>query len=145
MAHEMIRLGQLEIQFLLESSETGGTMAMFEFMVPPGAKVPMPHYHEAYDETVYGVEGVMTFNVDGKKVELRPGECCFIRRGMVHGFNNLSQARAKALGIVTHGLIGRSFFQEVAAVVNRGGPPDVEVLKAILLKYGLVAAMPAGH
>ena len=39
---------------------------MFEFLVPVGAKVPLPHYHESFDETIYVLEGIMTFTVDGK-------------------------------------------------------------------------------
>ena len=79
---------------------------MFDFMVPVGAKVPLPHYHKEYDETIYGVEGVMTFTVEGRPVDLGPGESCFVPRGAVHGFNNLNQTEAKALAVVTPALIG---------------------------------------
>src|SRR5260221_11885736 len=61
MKNEMIRIGQIEVRFLLESAETNGSLAMFEFTVPVGARVPMPHSHERYDETIYGLEGVITF------------------------------------------------------------------------------------
>ena len=115
---------------------------MFEFTVPAGVKVPLPHYHKQYDETIYGVEGVMTFTVEGKAVDIGPGESCFIARGAVHGFNNLRQADAKALAIVTPALIGPDYFKETAAIVNAGGPPDVGKLKAVMLKHGLVPAMP---
>src|SRR4029077_20808322 len=94
------------------------------------------------DETIYGVEGVMTFTVDGKKLDIGPGESCYIPRGAVHGFNNLKQTDAKGLAIVTPALIGPDFFKEMAAIVNAGGPPDIEKLKAVLAKHGLVAVMP---
>ena len=142
MKNEIIRIGQLEIRFLLEAADTNGSVAMFEFAVPVGAKVPLPHSHERYDETIYGVEGVLTFTVDGKIVPIGPGESYFIRRGAVHGFNNLNQSDAKALAVVTPALIGPDFFKESAAIVNAGGPPDLEKLKALLAKHGLVAAMP---
>jgi len=29
----------------IEAADTGGSVAMFEFTVPVGAKVPPPHYH----------------------------------------------------------------------------------------------------
>jgi len=142
MKSETIRVGQLAIKFLLEAADTNGTVAMFEFTVPVGAKVPLPHSHEHYDETVYGVEGVLTFTVDGNAVPIGPGESCFIQRGVVHGFNNLKQTDAKALAVVTPALIGPDFFKESAAIVNAGGPPDVEKLKVVLARHGLVAAMP---
>ena len=142
MKDEIIRVGQVEIRFLLEAADTNGSVAMFEFTVPAGAKVPVPHFHKAYDETIYGVEGVVTFTVDGKAVDVGPGETCFIPRGAVHGFNNLKQTDVKALAVITPALLGPEFFSEAAAIVNAGGPPDVEKLKAVLLKHGLVPAMP---
>jgi quercetin dioxygenase-like cupin family protein len=142
MKAEAIRIGQIGIKFLLEAADTNGSVAMFEFVVPVGAKVPLPHSHKHYDETIYGVEGVITFTVDGRAVHVGPGESCFIPRGAVHGFNNLKQADARALAVVTPALIGPDFFRETAAIVNAGGPPDLEKLKVILAKHGLVGVMP---
>lgn len=140
MKDEIIRVGQIGIRFLLEAADTNGSVAMFEFTVPVGAKVPVPHYHKAYDETIYGVEGVVTFTVEGKVVDIGPGQTCFIPRGAVHGFNNLKPTDVKALAVITPALLGSDFFKEAAAIVNAGGPPDVEKLKAVLLKHGLVPA-----
>jgi quercetin dioxygenase-like cupin family protein len=142
MKNEIIRIGQIGIRFLLEAAETSGSVAMFEFTVLVGAKVPLPHYHKQYDETIYGVEGVITFTVNEKAVDIGAGESCFIPRGAVHGFNNLKQTDAKAVAIITPALIGPDFFKETAAIVNAGGPPDVEKLKALMLKHGLVPVIP---
>jgi quercetin dioxygenase-like cupin family protein len=139
---EIIRIGQIEIRFLLEGDDTNGQLALFEFTVPAGAKVPIPHSHERYDETIYGLEGVMTFTVNGKPVDISPGETCFIPRGAVHGFNNLKPANAKALAAVTPALIGPDFFRESADIINAGGPPDLAKLKAVLTRHGLVPAPP---
>ena len=142
MKNEIIRVGQIEVKFLLEAADTNGSVAMFEFTVPVGAKVPLPHSHRHYDETIYGVDGVITFTVEGKPVDIGPGESCFVPRGAVHGFNNLKQTDVKALAIITPALLGPDFFKEAAAIVNAGGSPDVEKLKAVMLKHGLVPAMP---
>ena len=140
--HEIIRVGQIEIRFLLESKDTNGQLAMFEFTVPVGAKVAMPHYHERYDEIIYGLDGVVTFTVNGKPTDIAPGESCFIPRGAVHGFNNLKPASAKALTVVTPALIGPDFFREMAAIVNVDGPPDLEKINAVMTRHGLVPAPP---
>jgi len=142
MATEIIRLGQIEVRFLLESKDTDGQLATFEFTVPAGVKVPAPHSHAHYDETIYGLEGVMTFTVNGKPTDIGPGDACFIPRGAVHGFNNLSPATAKALAVVTPARIGPEFFREMAAIINAGGPPDLEKIKAVMNKHGLVPAPP---
>lgn len=140
MTPETIRVGQIEIRFLLEGNDTNGQLAMFEFTVPAGAKVPVPHCHERYDETIYGLEGVVTFTVNGKLNDIGPGQSCFIPRGAVHGFDNLKPSNAKALAVVTPALIGPEFFREMAAIINAGGPPDAEKLKAVMNRHGLVPA-----
>lgn len=142
---DIIRVGQIEIRFLMEAADSGGAVAMFEFMVPSGARVPVPHSHEQYDETIYGLEGVLTFVIDGATKNVGPGESCFIPRGVVHGFNNLGNVAAKGLAIVTPGLLGPEFFRECATIINAGGPPsppDLAKLNAVMMKHGLVAAMP---
>jgi len=143
MKNEIIQVGSIGIRFLLESADTNGALAMFEFTVPARAKMPLQHYHERYDETIYGVEGVVTFTIEGKTVEVAPGQTCFIPRGAVHGFNNLTQTDVKALAVITPALLGPEFFKEAGAVVNAGGPPDIKKLNAIMSKHGLVAVMPS--
>ena len=142
MKKETIKVGQVIIDFLLEAADTNGSAAMFEFTVPVNAKVPIPHYHEHYDETIYGLAGVITFTVEGKTIDIAPGETCFIPRGAVHGFDNLKQVDAKALAVITPALLGPICFKEVAEILNAGGPPDLEKLGSVMTKHGLVPVIP---
>ena len=61
---EEIRIGQLAIRFVVEGDESKGAVAMFEFDVPAGARVPIAHSHDGYEETIYGLEGVLTWTVE---------------------------------------------------------------------------------
>ena len=142
MKRETIKAGQITIEFLLEAADTNGSAAMFEFAVPAGAKVPMPHYHEHFDETIYVLAGIMTFIVEGKAIDIAPGETYFIPRGAVHGFENLKNEYAKALAVVTPALLGPIFFKVVAEIVNAGGLPDIKKLKLVMAKHGLIPAVP---
>lgn len=142
MKREKIQVGQISIDFLMEAADTNGSTAMFEFTVPAGAKVPLPHGHEHFDETIYGLSGKLTFVVDGKAIDIGPGETCFIPRGAVHGFDNLQQSEAKGLAVITPALLGPIFFKEVAEIVNAGGPPDLKKLGATLARHGLIAIVP---
>lgn len=141
---ETIRLGGISVHFLLEGKDTNGKMAMFEFTVPAGAKVPVPHYHEKYDETIYGLEGILTFTVDEKPEDVGPGDTCFVPRGAVHGFKNSHPKDAKALAVITPGILGPDFFREISIIANAGGPPDIEKIKAVYQRHGLVPMMPKG-
>ncbi len=142
MKKQTIKVGQIIIDFLLEAADTNGSAAMFEFTVPVGAKVPLAHIHEHFDETIYGLSGILTFTIDGKVIEIAAGETCFIPRGATHGFDNLNQVEAKGLAVITPALLGPIFFEEAAAVVNAGGPPDLEKLRLVFAKYGLIPVMP---
>ena len=140
--NELIQVGHIGIRFLLESAHTNGSLAMFEFTVPPAVKMPLPHFHKHFDETIYGVNGILTFTVEGKTVDIAPGESFFVPRGAIHSFNNLKQTEVKALAVITPALLGPAFFKEAAAIVNTDGPPDLHKLNAVMEKHGLVAVTP---
>ncbi len=137
---EIIRVGQVVVKFLHSRHDTDGMLDMFEFLVPSGARVPAPHYHTSWDETVYGLDGQMTWIIDGVKSVLGRGDHMFIRRGQVHQFVNHGSEEARALGVLTPGVIGPEYFRAMAAVINVSGPPDLAKAKAVMLEFGLVTA-----
>jgi quercetin dioxygenase-like cupin family protein len=139
---EEIRVGQVVIRFLLEGEASGGSVAVFEFDVPAGAKVPIAHSHDGYEETIYGLEGVLTWTVGGLKSDVGRGDVLCIPRGVVHRFDNIYDVDAKMLAIVTPGVLGPDFFREMAAVFTAaaGGPPDPKALGAVMRRHGLTPA-----
>lgn len=139
---EIINMGQITVSYLLQGKDTNNSMEMFEFCIQPGAKVPVPHYHKDYDEIVYGIEGVITFTLEGVIHQIPPGESLFIPRGAVHGFINNGQIPTRTLAVLTPGILGPGYFRDCSALVNAGSQPDLEKLTAIMLRYGLVPALP---
>lgn len=139
---EEIKIGGLAIRFLVEGRDSADSIAMFEFDVVPGAKVPGAHSHDAYEETAYGLEGILTFTVNGHTSELSPGQSLVIPRGAVHRFDNLHPTTAKLLAIITPGILGPDYFQQVADLLRAaaGGPPDLAVLGQIMHRHGLTPA-----
>jgi quercetin dioxygenase-like cupin family protein len=136
---ETIVAGGLQLRFLQTKEETGGSLDVFEMIVQPNARMPVPHYHESWDETIVGLMGVTTWRVDGKDIELLPGQSLFIKRGIVHGFRNDSPEAVSCLCILTPGALGTGYFREIAALLS-GGAPDPAKMKEIMLRYGLVPA-----
>ena len=134
---ETVRIGSLELNFLLDGEDTDGTLVQFELVVPPNAKVPAPHFHVEVDETLYILEGTITQLIGTEMHELHPGDHCFIKRGTVHGFNNLHSETARALCTLSPASIGPSYFREVGELIDAGGPPDIEKLLAIMKRHGL--------
>lgn len=136
---EEIRIGQLAIRFLVEGEESAGLVAIFEFDVPADAKVPVAHSHDAYEETIYGLEGVLTLTIEGTQTDLGRGDVLLIPRGAVHRFDNTHDVDAKALAIVSPGILGPDYFRDIAAVVDAaaGGPPDFAAIAAVMRNHGL--------
>jgi quercetin dioxygenase-like cupin family protein len=140
---EKIELGAITVQFLVEEEDSGGSATVFECTVPAGARVPAPHSHDGFEETVYGLEGTCTWTIDGETVDIGPGDAVCIRRGQVHGFDNQSDADMKFLAIASPGVFGPAYFRDMAAVLAAGGPPDLGALMDVMRRHGLTPAVPA--
>jgi quercetin dioxygenase-like cupin family protein len=139
---EEIRVGELAIRFLVEGEHSAGSVALFEFDVPAGSRVAAAHSHDGYEETIYGLEGVLTWTIEGTATEVGPGEALCIPRGAVHQFANRGAVDAKALAVVTPGILGPDYFREVAAVLDGAadGPPDLAAIAAVMRRHGLTPA-----
>src|SRR5438034_11849938 len=96
---EEIKVGQMAIRFVVEGGQSAGSVAVFGFDVPAGARVPVPHSHDGYEETIYGLAGVLTWTIDGAPTDVGPGEALCIPRGIVHHFDNTGDVDATALAI----------------------------------------------
>ena len=135
-----VQIDNLDLRSLFNETQGSGDLVMFEFTVPPQARVPAPHFHRDVDEAVYGLEGTLTMTLNEDRRELHSGEVIFIPRGSVHHHENLHEQTARALVVLTPGLIGRRYFEEIAEAVNVPGKPDLAQVKEIMLRHGLIPA-----
>ena len=72
-SEETIKIGPLEIRFLLTGNDSRGSVSVFEVLVPVGQKLAAPaHKNDAFEEILYGIEGVLTWTVDGTPIEVGP-------------------------------------------------------------------------
>ena len=144
-ADETIRLGPLAVRFLVTGENSAGTIAAFEVVVPGAQRLAAPtHSHDSYEETIYGISGVLTWTVDGKQIDVGPGQALCIPRGAVHRFDNNTSQEVKALCVITPAALGPQYFRESAEVINSaaGGPPDRAKMAEIMRRHGLTPAPP---
>ena len=140
---ETIRLGPLAVRFLITGEHSTGSVAAFELTVPGAQRLAAPaHSHDHYEETIYGIEGVSTWTVDGKPIDVGPGQALCIPRGAIHRFDNNGSQDVKALCVITPAAIGPQFFREAAEVMKAaaGGPPDRVKMAEIMRRHGLTPA-----
>ena len=135
-----IKVGQLGVRYLVDGSHTQ-SLGMFELTVPPGSNVPPPHSHTNTEECVYVLEGRLRYSVGAQTRDLTVGQTMSTPRGSVHAFSNPFTQTARAL-IVLSPDIGARYFEDVAAVIDAGGPPDKAALASVMSRYGLVPAAP---
>ena len=138
---DVITIGQLEIRYLRDGTETGAATGLFELTVRPGARVPPAHSHRDNEEIVYVLDGTLRYTVDQETRDLTPGETMHTPRGSVHAFSNPSDRVARALIMLTPEL-GAQYFRDVAAVVLAPTGPDPAKMVEVMTRYGLVLAPP---
>ena len=147
-SEETIRLGPLTVRFLLTGEDSSGSLAAFEVVVPSAQRLAAPaHSHDHYDETIYGVDGVLTWTVDGRQLDVGPGQALCIPRGAIHRFDNNGGQDVRALCVITPAAIGPQYFREAAEVIHAaaGGPPDRVKMAEIMRRHGLTPAPPPPH
>ena len=142
MGNATITVGALTVRFLIEAVDSNGTASVFECYVPANARMPAPHSHDGFEETIYGLEGVSTWMIDGETVAIGPGEAVCVSRGQIHGFDNRGSIDAKFLAIATPAVFGSAYFRELGEVLaaSSGGPPDMAAIGEVMRRHGLTPA-----
>jgi mannose-6-phosphate isomerase-like protein (cupin superfamily) len=139
-----IPLGPITVTFSVDAEMSNGTATVSRCDVVGGAGLPVAHSHDAFEETIYGLEGVTTFRVDGEAVPVGPGDTLCIKRGQVHSFM-AEGGDVSFLAIATPGVFGPAYFLEIAEIVAAAeGPPDPQAIGAVMLRHGLTPVPAAG-
>jgi mannose-6-phosphate isomerase-like protein (cupin superfamily) len=115
-----------------ERSHSGGTMAAYEFGMPP----------QTWDEAFYVLEGEVTFLIDGAEHVAPAGSFVFIPRGVPHTFWNAGVVPAWQLTIFTPSGI-EDYFDAVSAVLSGGGEESLAAAIALMEQHDMI--VPASN
>ena len=144
-SEETIKIGPLGVRFLVTGEDSHGSASVFEVRVPVGQKLAAPaHKNDAYEEILYGIQGVLSWTVDGTQIEVGPGQALCIPRGAVHRFDNFGNEDVKQLVVVSPAIVGPAYFREAAELISAsaGGPPDREKMIEVFRRHGMTVAAP---
>ena len=89
-------------EFKADGKETASSYSISEWWLEPHTQGPGPHSHPE-DDVFYVIEGVMSFLVDGQWTDAPRGSFVLVPGGVVHDFENRSDARAGALNFSAPG------------------------------------------
>lgn len=92
-----------DVFFFGSKHDTGGALDLFEVIIPPNSLMPVPHHHRDWEETVYGLDGIITWTVADKRMEIKPGDDLFIPRGVVHGLSTRRSQLRKCFAFLPQG------------------------------------------
>ena len=96
------------------------------------------HKNDACEEILYGIDGVLTWTVDGTPIAVGPGQALCIPRGAVHRFDNLGNEDVKQLAVISPAIMGPAYFREAAEYRRCGRRPAMDVFR----RHGMTLAAP---
>ena len=143
--HKVIRVGPMTITFHKTRHETDGVLDLFEFTIPPLVHVPMPHIHRNYDETIFGLDGHMTWTLLDEATPITRGSVLFIPRGTPHFYENRHHTTARILCLQTPGITGPEYYQELASHFSQDGIADLASIASTMHRYGIVPVTNNAH
>jgi mannose-6-phosphate isomerase-like protein (cupin superfamily) len=84
--------------FKITGAETGGTYALFDFLILPGNGTP-PHVHHREDEAFWILEGELTLflGAEHKRIVAKAGEYVYAPKDVPHFFKNEGAVPVRAL------------------------------------------------
>ena len=124
----------------VSAADSEGLMAFFHLVAPPMSGPPR-HVHSREDELFYVLEGEIVFELDGNRHTVRSGGTVYLRRGVVHAYQNFTTVPARLLIVTTPGAFS-GFFVELSAATPPGKIPALDVLTEISERYGLTVLGP---
>lgn len=124
----------------VSAADSEGQLAFFHLVAPPMSGPPR-HVHSREDELFYVLEGEIVFELDGNRHTVGSGGTVYLRRGVVHAYQNFTTVSARLLITTTPGAFS-GFFIELSAATPPDGIPALDALTAIGNKYGITMMGP---
>jgi len=119
------------------SKSVNGSAAIVEHTVEPKSIGAPMHKHTNEDEISYVLEGDLAVVQNGEVQIARPGQYVVKPRGIFHTFWNPGNERIRFIEVITPGNF-EYYFAELAPFVETGKPPQMDKVRQIGAKYGLI-------
>ena len=134
-AKKRVELRGSYVDYLMVGSDSRGC-SLFKFDVAPGFDTGA-HYHTKIEEFFYVVEGQLDLRSGDRVVRAGPGTFVFVPPGVPHSISNSGKERGSLLlGCVPPG--HENYFDELADLLAKPGPPDTKAIAALREKYDTI-------
>jgi len=120
---------------------SGGSVAVLEHRLPPGA-LAMPRHRHAASETLCVTRGALHLELDGRLSVLRPGDVAVIPPGVSHTFwvsPDVHEAAVFTAVVAPAGM--ERYYAEVSAAISATGIPEMDAIHAAGVRHGVEVDM----
>jgi mannose-6-phosphate isomerase-like protein (cupin superfamily) len=140
-------IGDGSARILVDTARSAGAWWLGSFVSDAGRKTSL-HLHHSADEQFFVIEGVLSFWLGGRWIELPAGAAAAVPRGTPHALGNRSSHPVRFVGSGNPAGF-ENFFRDIAELVKRlpyASPAFLAELRRLYPKYDseLLGAPPAG-
>jgi quercetin dioxygenase-like cupin family protein len=124
-----------------EGERPSGGPTVLEFVAAPGFNTG-EHVHRRIEEIFYVVEGEFHVRAGDQMVRANPGDFILIPPGVPHGYANPSGNPAKMLVTISPAGVHDLYFEELAELLAKPGPPDLQAIAELRQRYDTEQVSP---
>lgn len=125
---------------LIAGEQTGGRFAVIEARERRCA-APPHHVHSREDEFIVVLEGQLTVDLNGERIECSPGTWVFLPRGSDHTFS-VQSPEARLLVVLSPAGLECCLGELVRAAQSEAEPHRIERLVSVAARYGVTITGP---
>lgn len=141
--NQSVHFRALGTTYKVLSESVGGSAAIVEHTLDAKCLGAPMHKHTRENEISYVLEGELSVIQNGEVQIARQGEYIVKPKGIFHTFWNTGDKIVRFIEIITPGNF-EYYFAELAPFLLKGQPPQMDKVREIGQKYGLVIEPDAG-
>jgi mannose-6-phosphate isomerase-like protein (cupin superfamily) len=130
-----------QVAYKAEGKRPAGGPTFLEFTVAPGFNTG-DHIHSRIEEMFYVVEGEFQIRAGDRMLRAKPGDFVLVPPGVSHGFANPLGGPAKMVLLISPAGVHERYFEELAAILAKPGPPDIQAIARIRKTYDTEQVSP---
>jgi quercetin dioxygenase-like cupin family protein len=131
-----------QVAYKAEGQRAAGGPTFLEFTAAPGFNTG-DHIHSQIEEIFYVVEGEFKIRAGDRVLRAKPGDFVLVPPGVPHGFANpVGGGPAKMVLLISPAGVHERYFEELAAILAKPGPPNIQAIVALRARYDTEQVSP---
>jgi quercetin dioxygenase-like cupin family protein len=129
------------VAFKAKGQRAGNGPTFIEFTAAPGFSTG-DHVHTKVEELFYVLQGEFLIRAGDRADLVGPGDFVQVPPNVAHGFGNSGSTPATLALVISPAAVHEAYFEELAQILARPGPPDAELIADLRRRYDTVQVSP---